>query len=741
MSQDTVYISATETGLVKWDEFRKPPYSAQDYLDAYNNGQRMTAAFNQANANGASKVVLERGNYPFCYVSSQSAVAALTPNNLIENTTDFEIDGNGSVVFAIFDSVNRSPYHTGKAATAQAPHQLSGCLFWLQHNTNLNFHGFNLRGDQYMRSWVTGEQNNEQTYGIVLSMNNYNTIVDFVGHGFRGDAISSKNANKRFFNLTGGYQNGDWLKGGVSEQGLPIEEMGSYRTPMINVKDEVIYRNAVQLVTIGGQGQVSFRDDRLKAFFFDSEGLFISSEYSWSFEPIVLPVNCSYIQLVAYGDERTDDKVGYGTYLYLGTGCSNICEVKGEFYANHRGAVSNLCDNTIVDADIHDNGTTKYGFPTYGSTTRYGVNFEDNIVGKLTVKGSIRNGGSAIMSNSRILNVDGCDIRNMLYAGIFTAATKNVTVTNTMFTHVKILLDINTTGSEVAKRVVNFNNNIVDECSLYGNYTANDKLLLTIRDNKFYKGRVDLRGDGRNLIFTNNQIINPPNSSSSGSTVLIAGALNSYDNSVIVGSPSTIEDNRRIAFMGKNSRSNQLFFDKLNSVFITEAISGQVSILKGLDIESSASRNMISLLNKSNGTEGEVFKTVIDNCNFRNGNILIGNYSNLDLCNSITTIQNSTFSQSENTLTHFIDLSIRGNLGTGSHQLHFKNCVFNLTDITKYIMQIPFGLSGTIDIIFSDCTFSADTPKTERLKIFRGRPVLTNITARALDCRFINIKP
>ena len=739
MSQDTVYISAAETGLVKWNEFRKPPYSTQDYLDAYNNGQRMTAAFNQAHANGASKVILERGNYPFCYVNKEKAVANLTPNNVIENTTDFEIDGNGSVVFAIFDSVNRSPYHTGSAAQYQAPYQLSGCLFWLQHNTNLYFHGFNLRGDQYMRSWVTGEKDTEQTYGVILSLNNYNTKVDFVGHGFRGDAISSKNPNSKFFNLTGGYQNGDWLKGGVDNAGLPIEEVGSYRTPVIDLRNVVIYRNAVQLVTFGGQGHPTFRDDNLKAFFFDLNGAFISSEYVWAFEPIVLPSNCGYLRLVAYGDERTDEKVGYGTYLYLGTGCSNVCEVKGEFYANHRGAVSNLCNNTTLDADIHDNGTNKYGFPTYYSTTRYGVNFEDVIVGKLTVRGSIRNGGTAIMANTRDLIVDGCNIKNMLYGGIAAAATRNAVITNSTFTNVKILFNI-AENRDYARRVIDFNNNIVKQCPLYGTYPEDDKLLLTFRNNKFYDGIVAFKGNGSNLIFTDNQIINPIHSGSGG-TVTIRGALRCHNNSIVVGSNSIITDNREFTLLGKNFHSNLLLFTKVNPIFIAEATSGQVTTLKGLDIESSSVRNMIGLLSKASAAEGEVFKTMIDNCNFRNGNILIGNYSNVDLCDSITTIQNCTFSQNENILDHFIDLSIRGSLGIGTHKLYFKNCTFNLTDVTKYIMDTPIPIVGTMDIVFSDCTFSADTPQADRLKIFKRKPTLTNITARALDCRFINVKP
>lgn len=739
MSQDTVYISAAETGLVKWNEFRKPPYSTQDYLDAYNNGQRMTAAFNQAHANGASKVVLERGNYPFCYVSKEKSVASLTPNNVIENTTDFEIDGNGSTVFAIFDSINRSPYHTGSAAQYQAPYQLSGCLFWLQHNTNLYFHGFNLRGDQYMRSWVEGEKDIEQTYGIILSMNNYNTRVNFVGHGFRGDAISSKNPNSKLFNLTGGYQNGDWLKGGVDNAGLPIEEVGSYRTPVIDLRNVVIYRNAVQLITFGGQGHPTFRNDNLKAVFFDLNGTFISSEYVWAFEPIVLPTNCGYIQLVAYDDERTDEKVGYGTYLYLATGVSNVCEVKGEFYANHRGAVSNLCNNTTVDADIHDNGTTKYGFPTYYSTTRYGINFEDTMVGKLTVKGSIRNGGSAILANTRDLIVDGCNIKNMLYAGISGAATRNAVITNSTFTNVKILFSI-AENRGYAKRVIDFNDNIVKQCPLYGSYPEDDKLLLTFKNNKFYDDIVTLVGNGRNLIFTDNQIINP-NQSGPNATIAIKDALRCHNNSIMVGSTTYLTDNKRIVLLGKNYHSNLLVFNKETAIYITEATSGQVTTLKGLDIESSSARNMIGLLKKSDAVEGEVFKTVIDNCNFRNGNILIGTYGSYDLCDSITTIQNCTFSQNENILDRFIDLSIRGSLVTGKHQLLFKNCTFNLTDITKYIIDAAYGITGIVDIVFSDCTFSADTPMADRLKIFKKKPTLTNITARALDCRFINVKP
>ena len=737
MSQDTVYISATETGLVKWSEFRKPPYSAQDYLDAYNNGQRMVQAFMTANANGASKVVLERGNYPLCYVNDLKSIANLTHNNLITGTTNLTIDGNGSCTFTIFDSVNRSPYHTGEGAANLAPYQLSGAQFWLEHNTNLNITGFNLRGDQYMRSWVSGEQNIEQTYGIVVGINNINTTIDVVAHGFRGDAISGKDNRLSLYSLTNGYDGGDWLKGGLdATNGSEVEEVGAYRTRVMDMRGKTIYRNAVQLMTIGNAGAMTNREDAMRAFFYDVNNTLISTELVWQAEFIYLPVNCAFMRVVAYGDERTDETVGYGVYVHLYTGCPNHALVKGEYFANHRGAVSNLCNNTIVDADIHDNGTLKYGFPHYGDPTRYGVNFEDSYYNKLTVKGSIRNGGSAILCNARRLDVD-CDIKNMQYSAIEAFGTKEVNVKGGVIDNVGSVFSVLPDLGYALKRFVHLKNVTFRNSSLYGNYSSSKGLTLDIDNNVFDACTIALRGDGNNLNFNRNTI-KTVKSLMGSVPCAVTGASQTLDNFLDVSTDSDYLTNRIISLSATSSARNIVVKNKSVESAIGRTESGEINSVNGTEYQILSGEIILLYLKKSEGAENEVFKAKVKDCTFVNGYLTLGNYSNSDLCSSDVTFENTVFYQNDVEKTRSINIAIRDAITTGVHKIVFKNCEFNLPSSTTSLLRIVYPRLGRLDITFIDCTFIKDTPTTERLKVIYGGN-RTNITARAQGCRFVNI--
>lgn len=737
MSQDTVYISAAETGLVKWDEFRKPPYSAQDYLDAYNNGQRMVQAFMNANTNGASKVVLERGNYPVCYVNNLKSISKLTHNNLITGTTNLTIDGNGSCIFTIFDSVNRSPYHTGEGATNLAPYQLSGAQFWLEHNTNLTIKGFNLRGDQYMRSWVTGEKEIEQTYGIVVGINNINTTIDVVGHGFRGDVITGKDNRFGLYSLTNGYQDGDWLKGGLSiSDGSEIVETGAYRTRILDMRNKTIYRNAVQLMTLGDAGAMTNREDAMRAFFYDANNVLISTENVWQAEFIYLPVGCASMRIVAYGDERTTDTVGYGVYVFLYTGCSNHALIKGEYFANHRGAVSNLCNNTTVDADIHDNGTTKYGFPNYSDTTRYGVNFEDSYYSKLTVRGSIRNGGSAILCNARRLDVD-CDIKNMAYSAISSFGTKEVNISGGVIDNVGQVFSLKTDLGYKIKRFVHLKKTTIRNSPLYGDYSTAEGLLLDISDNIFDKSNVSLKGNGKNLVFNNNKAVSVK-THTGREAFNILGAAQTFNNSVDISSDSIYGSGQSIGLSASKSALNAIIKDNSTDATLGSTVSGSTLNLSGTQYQFIQGNAFLKYLRKSAGATDEVFKANITNCEFTQGYLTLGESAQLDLCDSIVTFKDTTFSRADVTKTHFLEVAIREVSTTGVHKIIFKKCEFNLPKTSTSIIKLPYAILGKLELLFIDCTFIKDTPTTEKLKVIYGGN-RTNVTARGQGCRFVNI--
>lgn len=733
MSQEIVYISAVETGLVKWNEFRKPPYSEQDYLDAYNNGKRMTQAFNVANANGASKVVLERGNYPFCYAASGRYPTSITLQNNITGTNNLEIDGNGSCIFAIFDSVNRSPYQTGDALTYLQPYQLCGSIFALTHNTNLNIHNFDLRGDQYNRAWVTGEKDTEQTYGILLCENNYNTKIDIKGHGFRGDAISSLSyKTSNVANLTQGWSTGgDWVKGGLSSTGLEIEQAGAYRSSRIDLREQVIYRNAVQIMTHGGISTMQNREDIIGAYFYKADGTFISREDVWQTEFIYLPKDCAFIQLVCYGDERTDDIVGYGTYLFLVTGCSDIAEIKGEYFANHRGAVSNLCNNTIIDADIHDNGTLKYGFPHYSDPTRYGVNFEDTYVSKLTVKGSIRNGGSAILANARQLDVTGCKIKNMIYGAISTFSSKEVNINGCLIDNVRSVWGAHATTASPIKRMAKINDNIIRNSDFYGDFTESTGMMIDISNNLMPDVSVRLYGNGKNLIFNNNTTPSFARVVPASGSYIVREALKAVGNTVIFDEKSPSSGTSPCAISATDSALNRIIEERtMNSQLIGASILNSKLELTGTTFDSLRLLKL-NLPYSQSLSDYSPFSVDISACTF-NSNLGLGEYTTADYRDSTISFEKCVFNKK-------LLLLMNENRINGTHSIIFKDCEINLDDTQPYFIDTVYATMGKMNIVFIDCTFIKPTPISDKFKVFGNNPKLANLTARAYGCSFINV--
>lgn len=719
MSQDTVYISAAEKGLIKWDEFRKPPYSAQDYLDAYNNGVKMTQAFKSANDNGASKVVLEKGNYPVCYSGSGGATSVQS-HSIIDGTDSLEIDGGNSCLFVIFDSNNRSPYHTSSSVV---PSFLPGCVFSLVNNTNLNLHNFNLRGDQYNRAWLTNEQNTEQTYGIWLGANNINTKINIVGHGFRGDAVSG---NPRGTAIAGLDDN--WTSGGIDNTGAVIGLNGAYHSPLIDVSVKDIKRNAVQIMTTGYLRNAQFRNDSLDVLFFDSLDKLILREKAYQCDFIYLPTNCKTLRFVAYDDERTSETVGYGNYLFLATGSSDTCLVEGEYYANHRGAVSNLCNNTTVDANIHDNGTLKYGFPHYSDTTRYGVNFEDIFIGSLTVKGTITNGVQGVLCNSRSLKVS-ASISNMTFLAVGAYTTLSSIITACNINNVGQVFNVNKPSVYKGGRVHTISNCIIKNSKIYGDFSDNSGVSINIKGNEFFNSSVSLSGDGKNITFDNNNV--------EAVTGQYVSSFNIENARSVMG--NTV--NRGVGREGSSGWSNigvsaTLAADNYIDIkqndqrMLTIRSPDKIASLKGCIIKNESSHVLISLATYGEAWSGKKDVVEVDSCKFIGAKIRIGEYIvGKDFVENDTSFKNVDFTPTTIVLEYIMSATVERN-----HKLSFSGCTFNLDTATS-IITIIYSIKGTLSIEFNDCIFISKTQRS--LPFVKG--ATTNVFARAKDCKFINV--
>lgn len=718
------FIKASEVGLTKWSEIKKPPYTQTEYEQAYNNGINLAKAVKAANDTGYSKVVLERGLYPMCYanLTGSSAENNITSNCLINGLTDFDIDLNGSTLFAIFDSNNRSPYDKG---TVLPPYKLPGALIMFKNTTNLTVvRGF-IRGDEYMRSWVSGEQNTEQTYGFNVIDNNINIQFEECEFtGFRGDGISGgpKGAQVVRFDV--------WYSGGVDANGNEIVETGSYRTAKVDLSGKVILRNAVQINTTGYLRSADFRNDQLAVFFYDTNGVFQSSEKCYQTEFVYLPKNCRYVQFVAYNDERTDATVSYGNWVQLASGNSDGALItRCKFYENHRGGVSNLCANTIInDCDFWDNGGNKQGFMDYSNVTRYAINFEDSYVTKLSVINCrINNHIQAILCNARHLYVTNNKIQNIKFGGVSVFGTSHSIVVDNTFDNVGILFAFVETAT-TKRRFAIFSNNIVRRSHFYNDISQLQNTFLSVNDNNFNKCRLYLAGNNQNLVFNNN--IAKELLSRYVNVFVVRDALNANNNSVFKDNTDSSSNGwSNVSINAKLSKNNYLYL--LYDVRVEKATEAGKSVtVNGVFVESSNKAWQVMTNDKRVGWESHVDTVIVDDCKLTQTQLAIGDIVTYpQMCDLSATIKNCLFDNAA-----YITVHRRDTTTPSAATLIISDCVFDLSNSAKLI-DIPYAMIGTLNIRFINCTFKSLTAKS--LAFLQGQTA--NATSKLINCQLINV--
>lgn len=729
-------LRAAEIGLTKWADFKKPPYTAQEYEQAYANGENLVAAIKKAHEDSYSKVVLERGNYPMCYKRIDNKV-----NNIVSQTdingimSGMEVDLNGSVLFSIFDSNNRSPYD---AATTSPPYELSGCVITFNNTRNLTIKNGIFRGDQYMRSWLAGEQNTEQTYGLFVGTNNINfNIEDNVFTGFRGDGLCGKNTGTPIT----GTDLTTWIKGGLDAAGNEIpQENGSYRSRKIDIRTVPTVDESIQFQTLGNLQAANFRNDTLDIYFFDTAGAFISKEAVRQTENILLPKDCKYVQIVTYEDERTDETVTYGQYLFLATGSTlNGAVSRCEFYGNHRGGIANLCRTLLVDdCDFHDNGTTKLGFPTYWSTTRYCINFED-IYGELLVIRNTRmkNSGSGILCNARNLQVSGGYIKDMLYAAFGLSATSTTTINNVLVDNGAELVGYTPlTVTQKRERTAKISGCTIRNSNCYSDMRAESGRFLDISNNFFFRCQISYAGDGRNLNFNGNTIKGFKRSTAtSPSAFVVSGALSSSGNNVITTDylPST-SGQFFVNTDGKESSGNQLLLDLSSARLTRPSASYPAVFTNGLTVDSTGkSIQAFNTTRSPSWDANHIDKYTFKDVTLINTNIQLGELTDRGyLSDNVTVFDNLELKKGA-----YLGISRNesASASKSNMQLIIKNSKIDLTDST-YLIRLQNLYSGSISIVFLNCTFISDVQKSMN---FINGTVPANLTATALGCTFANV--
>lgn len=718
-----VYITQSEVNLVSWSEYKKPPYTSEEYTTAYNNGVNLVAAIENAYSNGATKIILEKGKYPWVIVNTnQNYQTGLNPHAILNGFENLEIDFGGSVFFMLFDSVNRSPYHTGGSLP---PHMIGGCIFAIQNTTNFTIKNIELRGCQYNRSWVTGEQDTEQTYGIVHSINNINTKLDIVAHGFRGDAVTGswdKNTHLTSLNT--------WEKGGVDvNTGAINQDEKSYRTPKISLDWGRILRGSVQIMSGGYLRKAEFRNVFLRVFFYDKNNVLIGSEFTEQCTRIVLPPKADSLIFVAYDDERTDLTISYGSPLALVTGGSEDLTITGEIYNNHRGGLSNLCnDGKVIDAYIHDIGGTKFGFPHYADSTRYAVNNEDVYASKLTLQNvRIANCIHGVLCNANQLVATNVSIDNIQFYAWAVYNSRSVVIDGGTLKNCAIAL--NTQYNGVGQQHLSFTN-----VSLQG---RGSNLLINAKKGHFINisnctgslNMLVIKNNGGVVSFCNNTLLSIP--IDYVESVVLEGLTNITGNHIKMLDASGNKAWQCISLNADNSYGNSLVFSPGKHYKVLDDTKG----FSGVDL-TVGNNGRWELLPKESFAETEGVQEVL----FKDSSMALAHYVSCN--NGISPDLNLVFKNCKLKLssgaTNNSMLDFAGSV-LGNMSIMFDNCYFELelNGENRIVNIRDIEKMDSANISFVNCTFMSKLSKN--LRHVRTNTISDKLTTLEVGSRYMNI--
>lgn len=502
------YLKGADIGLIAMP-WKKPPYLNEEYEIAFNNGLNLANAIKEAHDEGYAGVIIERAEYPFTY-NVQNPVTSLdqTLNSgtggvacLIMDVQYFDINLNGSTFWALYDSDVRNPYDGSSNPT----YMLGGRMFGFRNTNKVTIRNGELKGDCYVRSWSNPlERNNEGTSGIFNLINNlYITVQDLEIHGFRGDGIYGSTRGVALeLNL-------GWELGGLDDNGLEIEKVGSVRSKLISLTPHPtdflrrVYRNAFQIMTSGYTREAPFLDPVVKVVFYNTEGERIWQEYTYHALSVYIPTGATSMRLEVFNEYRDQEDLNYGT-TWIVSGSSEFSRIVNcHIHSNMRGGIANFCSNTVIDScKFSDFGRyiNKYEWLSYTDATRYAINFEDVYVNGVTcVNSSFLNCEHPFLAMSRHLIFTNNTIDFSTFPGAFTQVMW-ADISHNKFYNCDLSIIYNESSYRVRNSIVSnnmFYNSMVKIESKHLNHT-----ILHV-NNQYVKSRVDLLGNDNIISKTN----------------------------------------------------------------------------------------------------------------------------------------------------------------------------------------------------------------------------------------------
>lgn len=441
-------------------------YSLEQYEIAKNNGIGLQGAIDFAARNNFQGIILPKGTYSLCYEKTTETTSY--NNAVIYLRSNQTFDLNHSTLEMIYDSENKSPYHT----TSDVAWKLGGRMIGVKDCYNSVIKNGELKGDIYNRSFLdTGagflsEKGSESTVGIKILTNAFNILIENMDiHGFMADAVSMTTrgflSDTYIRNLTDIYSQGFY-----DDLGTITPKTGSYyTTDILPIDREKLRRlspfhpNTIQIQTSGGYNRVPrLANSSMEVIFFDSEGNFITKKIKKYLDRINLPYNATGVKM-----QFTDEEEGFSMKAMSLTqpASSNITVRRCLIHDNHRGGISNCSDNTLIESNqIYNNGEdSSIGAPLFPDSTRYGINCEDSVSNSIVIRdNNLYNHFSCMLLACYNILVEGNKISNNVTAGVSIRSCSIARVLNNTFNESAMV----SAGESRERQTIIFKGNTVD---------------------------------------------------------------------------------------------------------------------------------------------------------------------------------------------------------------------------------------------------------------------------------------
>lgn len=411
-------------------ESHLPPFTANEYAIAYNNGLLIHNTIQQ-HCDKYKTFVIDEGSYPVCYQYNDGTGRTANDIHYIFNLADnVKLDMQGAELWVMYDSDNKSPYDH-RTGTTNA-YQFGGVVVGLANVHDVEICNGKITGERELRSFANSTENRvENTTGINMLRCCFNIhIHDMDINSFMADSI---NANSIYGANGGYYESAPITMETLTNNGVIGSASTIWgHTDMTKIPTECI-GVPVYIWTGIGYNYVMSNHLGMFLYLYDDNETFITYMAVDQSEPFVIKKSLNATKYRLYiGSSTAIQSIAYR----FTTECSNKVLIEDcKISNNQRGGISNMPISTVIQRCMFDNcGYGSYGGkPTFFDSTRYCIDLEDIASQDLTVRdckftnsfhGILSGAINAVYDNNTFVNMNSSVL---IYRG------KNIRIINNRF--------------------------------------------------------------------------------------------------------------------------------------------------------------------------------------------------------------------------------------------------------------------------------------------------------------------